>query len=111
MRPSAARDRGQHRHLRTLRDDRVGGLEVAGVVSTDEHVDVRPQGARLVAHSATDGRVNLCELIEHGANGCRRREIDFDLRCAAGVLAQRRSQADDDLQRNTAVFTQTTGGR
>jgi len=108
---SASRDRRQHRHLRALRDDRVGGVEVASVVRTDEHVDVRPKGARLVAHSATDGRVNLRELIEHGANGCRRRKIDFDLRCAACVLAQRGSKADDDLQRKTAVFTQSTGGR
>jgi hypothetical protein len=109
--PSASRDRRQHRHFDTLGHDGVRVVEIASVVGTDEHVDVCSQCACFVAHSATDGRVNLRELIEHGANGCWRREIDFDLRCAASVLAQRRSQPDDDLQRRTAVFTQSTGGR
>ncbi len=69
------------------------------------------QLAGLVPHPPTDRRVGRRNGVDDRSNGDRRREVDLDGGGAAGVGAQRRGQPDDDLQRTTAVFTQTTGGR
>ena len=69
------------------------------------------QGAGLVPHPAADGRVGDGDGVDDGADGDGGGQVELEAGGAAGVRAQRRGQADDDSQRRTAVFTQSTGGR
>ena len=70
-----------------------------------------PEGAGLVADAAPHRGMGDRDRVEDRAHGDRRREVDLEAVGAARVRAQRRGQANDDPQRTTAGFTQSTGGR
>ena len=69
------------------------------------------QRAGLVAHATAHGGVGDGDGVEEGADRDRRRQVEVEAGRSSSVGPQRRGQADDDPQRSTAVFTQSTGGR
>src|SRR5687768_11104157 len=88
--PSAARHGGQHGHLDALGHDGVHAVEIAGVVGTDEDVDVATERARFVAQSVPDGRMRDSERVDHRSDRGRLGNVQLDARNAARVRAQRR---------------------